>query len=79
LVEEARVDILLREKDEEIVELRARLDDKERMVSALRSAARKRDVAEVGRRSKPSNDEGRRRKASGNSGGTAEEPEDGTF
>ncbi|KAG0134845.1 Kinesin-like protein [Tuber indicum] len=79
LVEEARVDVLLREKDEEIAELRARLDDKERMVSALRSAARKRDVAEVGRRSKPSIDEGRRRKASGNSGGTAEEPEDGTF
>jgi len=81
LVEEARVDVLLREKDEEIAELRARLDDKERMVSALRSAARKRDVAEVGRRSKSSIDEGigRCRKASGSSGGTAAEAEDGTF
>jgi centromeric protein E len=38
---------LVREKDGEIAELRARLDDKERMVSALRSAARKRDVADL--------------------------------
>jgi centromeric protein E len=38
---------VLREKDSEIAELRARLDDKERMVSALRSAARKRDVADL--------------------------------
>ncbi|PUU77027.1 kinesin motor domain-domain-containing protein [Tuber borchii] len=81
LVEEARVDVLLQEKDEEIAELRARLDDKERMVSALRSAARKRDVAEVGRRSKSSFDEGsgRRRITSGSSGGTTAEAEDGTF
>ena len=40
-------DVLLREKDAEIAELRARLDDKERMVSALRSAARKRDMADL--------------------------------
>lgn len=38
---------LLREKDAEIAELKARLDDKERMVVALRSAARKRDIAET--------------------------------
>ncbi|QDS72555.1 hypothetical protein FKW77_000565 [Venturia effusa] len=38
---------IVREKDGEIAELRARLDDKERMVSALRSAARKRDVADL--------------------------------
>ena len=38
---------LIQEKDAEIADLRARLDDKERMVTALRSAARKRDVAEV--------------------------------
>lgn len=37
--------ILLHEKDMEIADLRARLDDKDRMVVALRSAARKRDVA----------------------------------
>lgn len=50
LVQEARMEVLLKEKDEEIAELRARLDDKERMVVALRSAARKRDVAETGGR-----------------------------
>lgn len=44
------MEMLLKEKDEEIVELRARLDDKERMVTALRNAARKRDAAEVGHR-----------------------------
>ena len=38
---------LLREKDAEIIELRARLDDKDRMVTALRSAARHRDVADL--------------------------------
>jgi len=47
VVAEGRIEVLLKEKDDEIAELRARLDDKERMVSALRSAARKRDVAEV--------------------------------
>lgn len=36
----------LREKDAEIAELRARLDDKDRMLAALRSAARSRDAAE---------------------------------
>ena len=48
LDEEARSKALLHEKDAEIAELRARLDDKDRMVMALRSAARKRDVAELG-------------------------------
>lgn len=38
---------MLQEKDDEIAELRARLDDKEKMVTALRSAARKRDVADL--------------------------------
>lgn len=37
---------LLREKDAEIADLRARLDDKDRMVNALRSAARHRDTAD---------------------------------
>jgi centromeric protein E len=45
--DEGGVEVLLREKDAEITELRARLDDKERMVSALRSAARKRDMADL--------------------------------
>lgn len=48
IVPEAGVVVLLKEKDDEIAELRARLDDKERMVAALRSAARKRDCAEHG-------------------------------
>ncbi|KAJ5475068.1 Kinesin-like protein KIN-7Dchloroplastic [Penicillium diatomitis] len=38
---------LLREKDMEINELRSQLDDKDRMLAALRSAARHRDVAVV--------------------------------
>ena len=38
---------ILQEKDDEIADLRARLDDKDRMVTALRSAARKLDVAEI--------------------------------
>lgn len=38
---------LLQEKDTEIADLRARLDDKEKMVTALRSAARKRDFAQL--------------------------------
>ncbi|KAL2064961.1 hypothetical protein VTL71DRAFT_4101 [Oculimacula yallundae] len=37
---------LLKEKDSEIADLRARLDDKDRMLAALRSAARSRDTAE---------------------------------
>jgi len=47
VVAEGRFEVLLKEKDDEIAELRARLDDKERMVSALRSAARKRDAADL--------------------------------
>lgn len=38
---------ILREKDMEISELRIQLDDKDRMVAALRSAARQRDVAQL--------------------------------
>ncbi|EKG14951.1 hypothetical protein MPH_07851 [Macrophomina phaseolina MS6] len=45
--EEGGFEALLKEKDDEIAELRARLDDKDRMLSALRSAARKRDVADL--------------------------------
>lgn len=50
LIEEASLGNLVRDKDAEIADLRARLDDKERMVSALRSAARNRDVAESSNR-----------------------------
>jgi centromeric protein E len=45
--DETSAETQLREKDAEISELRARLDDKERMVSALRSAARKREMADL--------------------------------
>ncbi|GKT54902.1 kinesin-II 85 kda subunit [Colletotrichum tofieldiae] len=44
--EDHSVSTLLREKDAEIAELKARLDDKDRMLGALRSAARSRDTAE---------------------------------
>jgi centromeric protein E len=46
-LDEGSAESVMREKDAEIAELRARLDDKERMVSALRSAARKREVADL--------------------------------
>lgn len=45
--EDHSVSTLLKEKDAEIAELRARLDDKDRMLAALRSAARSRDAAEA--------------------------------
>ena len=44
--EDHGVAALLREKDGEIADLRARLDDKDRMLAALRSAARSRDTAD---------------------------------
>ncbi|KAI0136543.1 kinesin-II 85 kDa subunit [Xylariales sp. AK1849] len=44
--EDHSVSTVMKEKDAEIVELRARLDDKDRMLAALRSAARSRDAAE---------------------------------
>ncbi|KAL2885413.1 kinesin family protein [Ceratocystis lukuohia] len=44
--EDHSVAALLKEKDSEIAELRARLDDKDRMLSALRSATRSREAAE---------------------------------
>ena len=47
LDEDIKSSELLKEKDAEIAELRARLDDKDRMVTALRSAARHRDVADL--------------------------------
>lgn len=46
---------LVREKDREINELRAKLDDQTRMVQALRSATRKRDTLEGGQKSLPMN------------------------
>ena len=44
--DEGGVETLLRDKDREIEDLRAKLDDQTRMVTALRSAARKRDMLE---------------------------------
>ncbi|KAI0192908.1 kinesin motor domain-containing protein [Xylaria flabelliformis] len=44
--EDHSVSTLLKEKDAEIAELRARLEDKDKMLTALRSAARSRDAAE---------------------------------
>ena len=44
-VEENASSRLFREKDAEIADLRARLEDKDRMVNALRSAARNRELA----------------------------------
>ncbi|KAL2022734.1 hypothetical protein VTK56DRAFT_4815 [Thermocarpiscus australiensis] len=44
--EDHSVSALLKEKDAEIAELRARLDDKDRMLAALRSAARSRENAD---------------------------------
>ncbi|KAG5973793.1 hypothetical protein E4U55_000275 [Claviceps digitariae] len=45
--EDHSVAAALREKDLEIADLRARLDDKDRMLAALRSAARSRDAADA--------------------------------
>ncbi|KAI5466376.1 kinesin motor domain-containing protein [Mariannaea sp. PMI_226] len=45
--EDHSVAAALREKDNEIADLRARIDDKDRMLAALRSAARSRDTAEA--------------------------------
>jgi centromeric protein E len=46
-LDERETSLMVQEKDAEIADLRARLDDKERMVTALRSAARKREIAEL--------------------------------
>ncbi|KAF2405544.1 kinesin-domain-containing protein [Trichodelitschia bisporula] len=46
-LDEGGAEHMLREKDAEIADLRARLDDKDKMITALRSAARKRDVADL--------------------------------
>ncbi|CAH0017160.1 unnamed protein product [Clonostachys rhizophaga] len=45
--EDHSVSAVLKEKDAEIAALQARLDDKDRMLAALRSAARSRDTAEA--------------------------------
>ncbi|KAB8336663.1 hypothetical protein FH972_020974 [Carpinus fangiana] len=45
--EEGGMEEALRERDAEIADLRARLDDKDRMITALRSSARKRDTADT--------------------------------
>ncbi|KAK6419316.1 Kinesin-like protein kip2 [Oleoguttula sp. CCFEE 5521] len=50
LPEESTLEVALQEKDKELAELRAKLDDQVRMVQALRSATRKRETLE-GRRS----------------------------
>jgi centromeric protein E len=47
VADENDVEKALSTKDTEIADLRARLDDKERMVTALRSAARKRELADL--------------------------------
>ena len=47
VVEDGEADTTVQEKDGEIADLRARLEDKERMVTALRSAARKRELADL--------------------------------
>lgn len=44
---------LLRERDMEIADLRLQLDDKDRMVAALRSAARQREIAQLAAESLP--------------------------
>ncbi|KAH8885207.1 kinesin-domain-containing protein [Thozetella sp. PMI_491] len=44
--EDHSVSTILKEKDQEIAELRARLDDKDKMLTALRSAARSRENAD---------------------------------
>lgn len=45
--EDVDVAAVLRERDIEITELRIQLDDKDRMLTALRSAARQRDIAQM--------------------------------
>jgi centromeric protein E len=47
VLDEGETTTIIQEKDSEIADLRARLEDKERMVTALRSAARKRELAEL--------------------------------
>ncbi|KAF7196031.1 Kinesin-like protein [Pseudocercospora fuligena] len=44
--EEGSLEALLRERDREVEDLRQKLDDQTRMVTALRSAARKRELAD---------------------------------
>jgi centromeric protein E len=46
-LDESETTTIIQEKDSEIADLRARLEDKERMVTALRSAARKRELADL--------------------------------
>ncbi|KAL8807472.1 MAG: hypothetical protein Q9182_000637 [Xanthomendoza sp. 2 TL-2023] len=64
--EAARSMALVQARDAEIAELRARLDDKDRMVMALRSAARKREVAE--QRAEAARPEGGREEPQGRKG-----------
>ncbi|KAG6067206.1 hypothetical protein E4U32_004416 [Claviceps aff. humidiphila group G2b] len=51
--EDHSVAAVLKEKDVEIADLRARLDDKDRMLAALRSAARSRDAADASVETRP--------------------------
>lgn len=59
--EDHSVSAALREKDAEIADLRARLDDKDRMLAALRSAARSRETADASAEVRFSNPEIERR------------------
>jgi len=47
VLDESETNTVIQEKDSEIADLRASLEDKERMVTALRSAARKRELADL--------------------------------
>lgn len=65
--EEGSIENVVRDKEREIEELRAKLDDQMRMVTALRSAARKRDMLDS-RKSQGSEDTARPGTANGNDG-----------
>ncbi|KAK5122375.1 hypothetical protein LTR85_003959 [Meristemomyces frigidus] len=64
LAEEGTLETVVRDKEREIEELRAKLDDQMRMVTALRSAARKRDMLD-NRKSQASEDTARPATANG--------------
>ncbi|KAH8698256.1 kinesin motor domain-containing protein [Talaromyces proteolyticus] len=72
--EDADVITLLREKDMEITELRIQLDDKDRMLTALRSAARQRDIAQMPLDASVSDKQPGNRNSEGNSSSPASAP-----
>ncbi|CRG89858.1 Kinesin-related protein 4 [Talaromyces islandicus] len=65
--EDVDVAALLRERDMEITELRIQLDDKDRMLTALRSAARQRDIAQMPMEAAGSDKQAGQRNSEGNS------------